>query len=166
MDVFVVINYGYDLFALLMWVICIKEYLYQNDQKPKNYSRLINDNVTCWSNKKYYPNGKFKPSSLVLTNQIIRCLKYDKYIHHRIIYHYVYGNKKKFSSHSLKYPNLAELLFCVFNCILALFHLKRKKKSSCINMSRPWSWKHIRWRLHQISMTRSCSKVDIMFYIK
>lgn len=58
-----VINYGYDLFALLMWVICIKEYLYQNDQKPKNYSRLINDNVTCWSNKKILSNGKFKPSS-------------------------------------------------------------------------------------------------------
>lgn len=90
-----VINYGYDLFALLMWVICIKEYLYQNDQKPKNYSRLINDNVTCWSNKKILSNGKFKPSSLVWTNQILRCLKYDKYIHHIIIYHYVYGKRKK-----------------------------------------------------------------------
>lgn len=90
-----VINYGYDLFALLMWVICIKEYLYQNDQKPKNYSRLIIDNVTCWSNKKILSNGKFKPSSLVWTNQILRCLKYDKYIHHIIIYHYVYGKRKK-----------------------------------------------------------------------
>lgn len=89
-----VINYGYDLFALLMWVICIKEYLYQNDQKPNNYSRLINDNVTCWSNKKILSNGKFKPSSLVWTNQILRCLKYDKYIHHIIIYHYVYGKRK------------------------------------------------------------------------
>lgn len=47
MDVFVVINYRYDLFAILMWVICIKEYLYQNDQKPKNYLTLIYDNVTC-----------------------------------------------------------------------------------------------------------------------
>lgn len=47
MDVFVVINYHYDFFAILMWVICIKEYLYQNDQKPKNYLTLIYDNVTC-----------------------------------------------------------------------------------------------------------------------
>lgn len=52
--------------------------------------------------------------------------------------------EKKFSirSHSLKYPNwvnLQNFYFAFFNCILALFHFKRKKISSCINMSRPWS---------------------------
>lgn len=94
MDVFVVINYRYDLFAILMWVICIKEYLYQNDQKPKNYLTLNYDNVTCWRNKKILSSGNVKLSSLVWTIQILRCLRYEKYKHHRIIYHYVYGNRK------------------------------------------------------------------------
>lgn len=49
--------------------------------------------------------------------------------------------EKKFSvrSHSLKYPNWVNFYFAFFNCILALFHFKRTKISSCINMSRPWS---------------------------
>lgn len=47
MDVFVVVKYDYvGFFFRLMWVLCIKEYLYQNEQKPKNHQRYFHDNVT------------------------------------------------------------------------------------------------------------------------